>query len=93
MPRVIIVKTRFDKIHAGLSDQNKYIVGAALMAFREYLRSGTVTPGLGIKCLSDNIYEFRAGLALRVVYVFDGDKVILELLGNHDEIRKFLKNQ
>ena len=93
MPRQIIVKRRFDIAYARLSKSDKPIVAAALHSFGRYLETGHAAPGLGVTRLGSQTYEFRAGLAMRVVYISQQDKIVLSLLGSHDEVRRFLKNQ
>ena len=49
--------------------------------------------GLGLKKLGPGVFEARAGLGLRIVYVEEGNRMMLALLGNHDEVRRFLRQQ
>ena len=44
-----------------------------------------------LKKLGHGVYEFRAGLALRGVYVQEGSVLALALLGSHNEVRRFLR--
>lgn len=63
----------------------------ALRFLQHYLAAGEAPVGLGLKKLGQGVYEFRAGLALRGVYVEEGELLALTLLGSHDEVRRFLK--
>ncbi len=47
--------------------------------------------GLGLKMLMPGIWEIRAGLGDRVLFHRTGDLVELLIVGNHDEIRRVLK--
>lgn len=49
--------------------------------------------GLGIRRLAGNLYEFRIGRDLRVVFELQGSTAELCLVGNHDQIRTYLKNR
>ena len=93
MPRQIVVKAGFQRAYRRLSEQDRNLVDEALKRFDTYLQTQQAPPGLGIKHLGSRTYEFRAGLALRIVYVAEGAKIVLSLLGSHDEVRLFLKRQ
>jgi len=45
----------------------------------------------GVRKLRGQIYEMRAGLDRRIVFRKEPDRLFLLLLGNHDQIRRFLK--
>ena len=92
MPRRIVVKKAFDRAYRELSELDKKLVEEALKSFGHYLDTNHAAAGLGLTCLGSGTYEFRAGLALRVVCILKGDEAILSLLGSHDQVRKFLKN-
>ena len=48
--------------------------------------------GLGVRRLSDRIFEFRASRGLRVVFVFIKPRTLrLAMCGNHDEVQAWLK--
>lgn len=47
--------------------------------------------GLGIRRLKRNYFEFRVGRDLRVVFTLEGSTAILRMVGNHDEVRAYLK--
>jgi hypothetical protein len=53
--------------------------------------------GLGIRDLGGGIYECRSGLDLRLVFVKDGDTkpptLYFDMIGNHDDVRKYLKRK
>ena len=91
MPRSIVTKARFERAYRRLSLTNQDLVDAALRSFGHYLETGRAPLGLGIKHLGGQTYEFRAGLALRIIYFVDNEEIVLALLGNHDEVRRFIK--
>lgn len=92
MSRQIVVKGRFRKAYKRLSEPEQHLVNLALKCFELYLQTQQASPGLGIKHLGRHTYEFRAGLALRIVYILEENQVILALLGTHDEVRRYLKH-
>ena len=47
--------------------------------------------GLGLKRLRENYWELRAGMSDRVIFRLTGDLVEFVIVGNHDEIRRFLR--
>lgn len=47
-------------------------------------------PGLGVKRLRGDIWEARAGIKIRILYLLDGEYLRFVLAGTHDEVRKFL---
>ena len=48
--------------------------------------------GIGLKRLRGPYWEIRKGIKTRILLRWDGDLVEFILAGNHDDIRKFLKN-
>ncbi len=48
--------------------------------------------GMGLRKLHrSGIWEIRVGLGLRIVFGLDADAARLLLVGNHEEVRRFLK--
>lgn len=46
--------------------------------------------GLGVKRLRGDIWEARAGLKMRVLYLLNEGGLRFVLAGTHDDVRKFL---
>ena len=92
MARHLVVKARFQRAYDRLSPPEQDLVKKALRLLQHYLETGHAPGGLGLKKLGPGVYEFRAGLALRGVYVEEGSVLALALLGSHDEVRRFLKH-
>ncbi|MBI3323894.1 MAG: hypothetical protein HYZ92_01260 [Candidatus Omnitrophica bacterium] len=93
MPRAVVVTRRFEQAYRQLSLHERRLVDGALQKFQGYLETGEAAVGLGLKHLGRRTHEFRAGLALRVVYVVDEETVYLALLGRHDDVQRFLRRQ
>ena len=93
MARILVSTSRFRRRYQELDDPDRRRVDDALLRLGEYLAGGHASAGLGLKKLASGIFEARAGLALRIVYVEEGARIIPALLGNHDEVRRFLRRQ
>ena len=91
MARQLLLKERFRRAYDRLSPPDRERVKKSLRLLQDYVRTGEAPVGLGLKKLGPEVYEFRVGLALRGVYVEEGQDVIVSLLGSHDEVRRFLK--
>jgi len=63
----------------------------ALLELGQAFGNPHVHSGLGIRKLKDNVFECRAGLARRFGFVALPDKLTVVLLGNHDDIRRWVR--
>ena len=93
MARQLVAKAKWLRAYRRLSDHDQRLVDAAVMRFKYYLNTGQASVGLGVTHLGGRVYEFRIGLALRSIYVVEQEQAVLLFLGNHDEVRRFLKRQ
>lgn len=59
---------------------------------KNYLETNQASYGLRIKSLSLRIYEARVNIHLRIVYFRQKEVVKFFCLGNHDDIKRCLKN-
>ena len=48
--------------------------------------------GLGLLKLRPCVFEFRAGLDLRLLFVEEKDALYVNFIGDHDEVRRALKS-
>ena len=64
----------------------------AIQKLIHFFEKGEKPQGLGLKQLRKPFWEIRATIHLRILFRFQGDLVEFTLVGNHDEIRRFLKN-
>lgn len=78
---------KFDSYHK----QEQEIITLTLERIKEYLETDHAPYGLGIKKLSQKIYEARINIRLRIAYFREKDIVKFFCLGNHDDIRHCLK--
>ena len=47
--------------------------------------------GIGLKKLEKNFWEIRVNIQIRIIFEWQQDLLKFILAGNHDEIKKFLK--
>lgn len=51
-----------------------------------------ISKGIGLKHLRGDYWEVRKGLKARILFKWKGDLIEFILAGNHDDIKRFLKN-
>jgi hypothetical protein len=70
--------------------------GACLRTLRELPAAfgrPHVHAGLGIRQLRPGLYELRVDLALRAIFVRSADALEVQMIGNHAEVRQFLRGR
>ena len=87
----LVVSNRFQKQLRKLSSRDQQHAAAALKELLSALQSGRLPAGLGFKKINGDKYELRVDLRLRVVMKRDGDTLVCHLIGNHDEVRRYLR--
>lgn len=55
-------------------------------------RNKDIHTGAGLKRLRGDYWEVRKGLKTRILFRWNGELVEFILAGNHDDVRRFLKN-
>ena len=93
MARTIVATAAFRHAYYRLHATEQELVDRALRQLAVSLETRHAPAGLGLKKLGHGVFEIRAGLALRIVYVEEGAQLVLALLGTHDDVRRFLKRQ
>lgn len=83
-------KSAFDRSLDQLSDERKTRIKEAIRQIVTFFETRQQPQGLGLKRLRKDFWEIRAGLGDRIVFRLRGDLVEFVLVGNHDEIRRFL---
>lgn len=96
MPLRSSFKSTFQKAFDKLPRQKQQLVLKALEALTSYFQTGLAPYGLRIKKLYSGgvhkTFEARVSADLRLVWVETEEEAIFALLGNHDEVQRFLKN-
>ena len=82
----------FRRIFKKLDFQKREEVKRAMSELSAFFDSGIRSEGLGLKRLHGNIWEIRATLKDRILFSFEKDGIFFLIVGNHDEVRKYLKN-
>lgn len=95
MPRKVLLAETFQKKIHELPEGKQFLATKALEALSEYFQSTKAPYGLRIKMLRQHgdrkLFEARLSLDLRIVWVQTKEEIVVALLGNHDEVRRFIK--
>jgi len=67
-------------------------IARAIDAMQEVFGKPHVHSGLGIRRLHRNYFECRAGLDIRLAFRTERGCLTFVAAGNHDDIRRFIKN-
>lgn len=86
-------KSSFDRsIKSFPSDQKEELKRIAIQTIEILSRSRIISQGIGLKRLKGNFWEVRKGLKARVLFRWQGDFVEFILAGDHNDIKRYLKN-
>jgi mRNA-degrading endonuclease RelE of RelBE toxin-antitoxin system len=87
----IVVLPSFERSLKKLSLLERKQIAESLESFNRMLITGDCPAGLGFKKINHDKYELRATIRIRVVMKSDGDTYYLVLVGNHDDVRRYLR--
>ena len=76
----------------GLSKENRSLIGSAISEIQEAFGNPHVHSGIGLRKLKPRLYEARLDLGQRLLFEDRDECLFFFKLGNHDEIRKYLKS-
>jgi hypothetical protein len=76
-----------------MPEQEKAAVLTALREIPAVFGRPHVHSGTGMRQLRPGLYESRIGLELRAIFVREGDTLVITMLGTHDEVRHYLREQ
>lgn len=78
-----------------LEEKRKNQAKEAVQAFLFYLETMDKSHGLGLRKLKGNVWEIRVNISDRILFELDDDRRSVDflMLGNHDEIRRFIKHR
>ena len=82
----------FVRLYRKLDEVDKGSVDAAIDELLKSFEGGPVPKGLGLKKLSGDLWEVRVDLSLRLVFLISRDRIEFGAVGDHEAIRKCLKN-
>ena len=85
-------KPSFDKTFQKLELNRKKKAIQAISLLIDFFEIGKKAKGLGLKHLRESFWEIRVDIKDRIIFTFEKDIVGFVIVGNHDEIKRFLKN-
>jgi len=93
VPVELRLSKRFLKSLKALSDDDYARVEEALGQLQKFWGAPHQHTGLSIRRLQAGYFECRAGLNARLVFRVSLDGLELVLAGNHDAVRRLLRNE
>jgi mRNA-degrading endonuclease YafQ of YafQ-DinJ toxin-antitoxin module len=88
----LVLTEHFQKEFSKLSKKEKETALKVLLKFPKVIGDPHKHSGLGLRKIHQSgIFEARIGLGLRMVVGQEKAKLILHRIGNHDDIKKYLK--
>jgi len=87
----ILYRPSFARAFKALTAHQQQDVRSAQAQLGEVFGRPHLHAGLGIRRVGD-YFEFRAGLKLRVLFVIESGDAVLVTLGNHDEVRRYVRD-
>jgi mRNA-degrading endonuclease RelE of RelBE toxin-antitoxin system len=88
----VLVLPSFERTARKLSRQEKKRLARSLETFNNFLIGGHPPYGFRFKKINHDKYEFRVDLKLRVIVKAESDIYYLVLVGDHEEIRRYLRS-
>ena len=86
-------KPSFERSLKSFSPSEKSEIKEAAAQLIDILsRDRQIHQGLGLKRLRGDFWELRKGIKARTLFRWQGDLVEFVLAGNHDDVKRFLKN-
>jgi hypothetical protein len=86
-------KPSFDKSVKCFYGEEKSRIKLTINKLIDILSHNTnISQGLGLKRLKDNYWEVREGLKVRILFRWSGDLVEFVLAGDHNDVKRYLKN-
>jgi len=86
-------KPSFDRSIKSLSSADKTEVKEAAIQLIDVLsKDRQIHQGLGLKRLMGDFWEVRSGIKVRILFRWTGSLLEFVLAGNHDDVKRFLKN-
>ena len=88
----VLLTKRFLAAASKLAREERRAVDAALSSLLATYGRPHAHAGGSVRPLKPPVYELRASLALRVVFVRDGDALKVDFVGDHGAVRDYLRN-
>ena len=82
----------FEKSLKKINSKDKEIVFEVCRTLLNVIeRQEEQSPGIGLKKLEKTFWEVRINIKLRIIFEWQADWIKFILVGTHDDIKKFLK--
>ena len=81
----------YDRAFRKLPAATQHQTATAIDRLLDYFLTGQRPHGLGLKRLHKQYWEIRVGLGIRVLFELGRDRLTFVFVGNHDDIRRWLK--
>ncbi|MEW6684885.1 MAG: hypothetical protein AB1393_01585 [Candidatus Edwardsbacteria bacterium] len=85
-------KSSFEHTIKRLGFERKSKVKEAVRKLVVFFETGEKSKGLGLKKLRGDFWEIRTDLKDRIIFKFKRDLVEFIIVGNHQEVKEYLKN-
>lgn len=82
----------FEKTLKRLPSPEKVAVQRRVDSFMLAMDVRQIPTGFGVKKLAGDLWEFRTDIAMRVLFQWKKAEITFLLVGNHNEVQRFLKN-
>ena len=89
--RTVKILPSFERSLKRVSFSDKEEIKKALTQSNEFLVSGIIPKGLGLKKINHDKYEIRVDIRLRIVMKMDKEYVYLVLAGSHNDVIRYLR--
>jgi len=87
---MIYTRPRFIRALAALTHQQQARVHSAVARLETAFGRPHLHAGIGVRPFGP-FFEMRVGLGLRVLFLVEGGDLFLSFVGNHDQVKAFLK--
>lgn len=89
----VLLTKRFLAAASKLSQEDRAAVDSVLGGLLATYGRPHAHAGGSVRPLKPPVYEVRASLTLRIVFIRDGDALKVDFVGAHDDIRDYLRNR
>jgi hypothetical protein len=87
---VIYIRPRYERAFQSLSPRQQSAVNSAVGRLESVFGHPHQHSSLGIRAFG-RYFELRAGLDLRILFLPEGGDLFLCFVGNHDQVRSFIR--
>jgi mRNA-degrading endonuclease RelE of RelBE toxin-antitoxin system len=75
------------------SSGDRRMVGRRIAEIQRSIGWPHLHKGAGLRKLRDDYFEARVGLKERLVFENTQEAIVFEVIGDHDEVKRFLRNR